>query len=168
MENKTVMELTASIVASAAAKKEMGKDEIIEMIKSVQAELKAIENPPETVVEEVPAVVEKPKNPMSSIKQNEIICLICGTGGFKTLTKHLRQVHQIEPKDYRKQFGIKAGVSLAAKAYVAKRKEIAANSNLGENLKKAREARQANIAAKKAAPVKKAAKKAQEVVVVPE
>jgi len=196
MENKTIMDLTAQIVASAAGKTEMGKDEIIAMIKEVSSELRAIENPVVEVVEVAPVVPEKPKNPMSSIKTNEVICLICGTGGFKTLTKHLRQAHQIEPKEYRKQFGIKAGVSLTAKSYVAKRKEIAANSNNNANLEKARIARQANIVAKQAAlakstkkaapakatavataPVKKAATKkapakakaqAQEVVVVPE
>lgn len=159
MDNKTIMELTAQIVASAASKKEMGKDEIIGLIREVQAELKFIENPSAVVVEEI--APEKKKNPMSSIKMNEVVCLVCGKGGFTTLTRHIKQAHGLEPKEYRKQFGLKAGTSLSAKSYVAKRKEIAAKSNLGENLKKARAAKtEAKKEAEKTIPKKTTAKPA--------
>jgi predicted transcriptional regulator len=173
MDNKTIAELTAQIVSSTAGKKEMGKDEVIAMIREVSAELKAIDNPP---VAETPAEPEPAKkiNPMRSIKAQEVICLICGKGGFKTLTRHLRSEHNIEPKEYKKQFGIPAKVSLTAKEYAEKRSAVAKANDLGAKLqagrKAAKEKKEVKLTGKKPA-AKSAPKKSTkkpEVVQVPE
>lgn len=123
MDNKTIAELTAQIVASTAGKKEMSKDEVVAMIKEVSAELKAIDNPVTEVVS--PTEPTPPVNPLSSIKKAEIVCLLCGKGGFKTLARHLRTEHNIDPKDYKKQFNIPAKTSLTAKEYAKKRSDVA-------------------------------------------
>jgi predicted transcriptional regulator len=66
--------------------------------------------------------------------------MICGKGGFKALTRHLSQTHQIKPTEYRKMFNIPKTQALMSKSYAAKRKEIAAGMDLTGNLEKARAA----------------------------
>jgi predicted transcriptional regulator len=145
MEDKTLIELTAQIVTAAASNKEMGKDELLATIKAVHAELRALQNPGAVVVEEAPQEVTI--KPMASIKKNEVVCLICGKGGFKTLARHLKS-HDITASEYKKKFGMKSSVKLVAKAYSEMRKETAKTMNLAGNLEKARAARKLNSAKK--------------------
>lgn len=139
MENKTLIELTAQIVTAAAGSKEMSKDELLSAISDVHAALKKLQNT--DLVSETTPPAEPALKPLSSIKKNEVVCLICGKGGFKTLSRHLTQVHSITASEYKKQFGIKSSVKLVAKAYSEKRKEAAKTLNLAGNLEKARAAR---------------------------
>lgn len=163
----TLTELTASIVSAHAATVEMTADELLAEIQKVHATLKALEEgvgaAPEQAVETVAAPVMSAKK---SIQKNQIVCLICGKGGFKTLTRHLKQAHDMKAPAYRKQFGLPAGTALAAKSYSESRRESALKNNLGEKLAKGREAYQAKQktaveaskakpAPKKAAPAKK-------------
>jgi hypothetical protein len=76
--------------------------------------------------------------------------MICGKTGFKTLTRHLKQAHELKPGQYRKQFNIPSSQSLTAKNYSEARRKAANENNLAANLEKARAVR----AAKNAAPAK--------------
>lgn len=158
----TLTELTASIVSAHAATVEMTQDELLVEIQKVHATLKALEEgavvSPEQPLEAEAAPVMSAKK---SIQKNQIVCLICGKGGLKTLTRHLKQVHGINPAAYRKQFGLPAGTPLAAKSYSEARREAALKNNLGEKLSKGREAYQAKqkTAATAAAKTKPAPKK---------
>lgn len=167
----TLTELTASIVSAHAATVEMTQDELLAEIQKVHATLKALEEgvvaAPEQAVETEAAPVMSAKK---SIQKNQIVCLICGKGGFKTLTRHLKKAHDMKPVDYRKQFGLPPGTSLTAKSYSEARRESALKNNLGEKLtkgrvayqaeqKKAKETPKTKPAPKKAAPVKKTVKK---------
>jgi predicted transcriptional regulator len=148
----TLLELAGDIVSAHASNKQMTSDELLLTIQKVYATLQALEagKPAESAAEEAkPALSAK-----QSIKANEIICLICGKGGMKTLTRHLKQMHDMKPGQYRKQFGIKSSQSLAAKNFSEARRKMAQERGLATNLAKAREVRAANIAAKKSAPVK--------------
>ena len=139
----TLTELTASIVSAHAATVEMTQEELLAEIQKVHAALKALEEgvaAPEQPVETEFAPVMSAKK---SIQKNQIVCLICGKGGFKTLTRHLKQAHDMKASAYRKQFGLPAGTALAAKSYSESRRESALKNNLGEKLAKGREAYQA-------------------------
>ena len=163
----TLIELTASIVSAHAATVEMSQDELLAEIQKVHATLKGLDEgvvaAPEQPIEAEAAPVMSAKK---SIQKNQIVCLICGKGGFKTLTRHLKRAHDMKASAYRKQFGLPAGTALAAKAYSESRRESALKNNLGEKLAKGREAYQAKQktatdapkakpAPKKAAPAKK-------------
>lgn len=167
----TLTELTASIVSAHAATVEMTQDELLAEIQKVHATLKALEEGV-AVAPELPVEIDAtPVMPAKkSIQKNQIICLLCGKDGFKTLTRHLKQIHNISAAAYRKQFGLPTGTPLAAKAYSESRREAALKSNLGEKLakgrvayqaeqKKAKETPKAKPALKKAAPVRKTVKK---------
>jgi predicted transcriptional regulator len=157
----TLMELVADVVSAHASSTPMSTDELLAEIQKVYGVLKQLEG---GEAGEAPAPEEqKPAlSAKQSIKKNEVVCLICGKGGMKTLTRHLSQAHEMKPGQYRKQFGIPRTQALAARDFTAKRKEIAGSMNLAANLEKARAARKANIEAKSVAAgkAKPAAKKA--------
>ena len=154
----TTLDLTAEIVMAHASSTQMTSDELFQEIQKVHALLRAIEGGSTAVVEEVkPALTIK-----HAFKKDEVICMECGKGGMKTLTRHIKQAHDLKPGQYRKQFGIPSSQSLTAKSLSEARKKMAEERGLGGVLAKAREARAAKIrekksaAAKKATPVKKA------------
>ncbi|MDY0300894.1 MAG: MucR family transcriptional regulator [Trichlorobacter sp.] len=155
--SSTLVELTASIVSSHATSAKMSQDELLSEIQNVYQTLKnlgdgttadADNNAQE---EAAPAVKISPKR---SIQKDQIICLICGKGGFKTLTRHLKQVHDMKPAAYRKKFDLPSGTPLAAKSYSESRRQAALDNKLGENLTKARQIRMEKRAAAKAEEVK--------------
>lgn len=161
----TLVELTANIVASHAAGKGMTSDDLLQEITKVFATLKQLDA--DGVVSTEPVAPEQtgPALTMKKAFQNDQVgCMICGKTGFKTLARHLKQAHNLKPREYRKMFNIPADQPLTAKNYSEARREAAASNNLAENLIKARAARAAKAAtaapkAKKAAKVPKAAKK---------
>ena len=148
-----LVELTTRIVSSHASTVELTSEELIQEIQKVYTTLKQLDTEPsvpEAVVsseKEVPAPA-----PKKSIQKDQIICLICNKGGFKTLARHLKQAHNMKPAEYRKQFGLPAGTVLAAKSYSDARRQAAIKNNLGEKLTAGRIKYQSEKSAKKAAP----------------
>jgi len=154
----SLVEVAANLVSAQASKTPMTSDELLLQITKVHSALKKLEEgqAPETAQEEEskPALTIK-----EAFKKNEIVCMICGKGGFKTLARHLSTAHGMKPGAYKKQFGIPSKQPLSAKNYSEARRLMANDRGLADNLAKARKVRMENIEAKKAAPVKKAAPK---------
>ena len=135
----TILELTSDIVSSHASTSPMSSDELVLEIQKVHAALKALETGIEVV-----SVYEKVQPAMTvkeAFKKNEVICMVCGKGKMKTLTRHLNMVHNMKPGEYRKQFGISSKQPLTAKSYSEARKKMAVERGLGDVLAKARETR---------------------------
>jgi predicted transcriptional regulator len=147
----TLIEIAGQVVAAHAASSKLTTEELLLEIDKVHAALKNLEAgiPVEGSEEAKPSLSIK-----EAFKKNEVICMICGKGGFKTLTRHLSSAHQLKPGAYKKQFGIPSGQSLSAKSSTEARRQMALDRGLGDVLAKAREARMAKIEAKKAAPAK--------------
>ncbi|QXE91930.1 MucR family transcriptional regulator [Geomonas subterranea] len=155
----TLVEIAAQIVASHASSTPMTSDQLIFEISKVHSALKNLEagEPIEGVEETKPSMSVK-----EAFKKGEVVCMLCGKGGFKTLARHLNTAHGMKPGEYKKQFGIPGKQPLAAKNYSEARRKMALDRGLADNLAKARGVRMANIEAKKAVPAKaaKAAKPA--------
>lgn len=137
----TLVELTASIVSSHAAGTEMSVDDLLQEINKVYATLKKLETggvTPEGTATGTPVMTIK-----KAFQNDQVACLICGKTGFKTLTRHLRQAHDMKPGQYRKQFNIPSSQSLTAKSYSESRRKAANKNNLAANLEKARAVRAA-------------------------
>ncbi|MBJ6799034.1 MucR family transcriptional regulator [Geomonas propionica] len=152
----TLVEIAAQLVSSHASSTPMTSDELLAEIAKVHAALKNLEagQAIEGVEETRPSVSVK-----EAFKKNEVVCLICGKGGFKTLARHLSTAHGMKPGAYKKQYGISSKQALSAKSYSEARRKMAQDRGLADNLAKAREVRMANIEAKKegvAKPVKAA------------
>ncbi len=154
----TLLELAAEIVSSHASSSPMSGDELVQEIRNVFAALQALDAGKEIAApgaeEGKPAISAK-----EAFKKNEVICMICGKGGMKTLTRHLKQAHDMKPGAYRKQFGIPRTQSLTARAFSESRRKMAQDRGLAANLAKARAVRAAKISGKKAAAGKVAKSK---------
>ncbi|TGU72249.1 MucR family transcriptional regulator [Geomonas terrae] len=153
----TLVEIAAQIVASHASSTPMTSDQLIFEISKVHNALKNLEagEPVEGLEEAKPSVSVK-----DAFKKGEVVCMLCGKGGFKTLARHLNTAHGMKPGEYKKQFGIPGKQPLAAKNYSEARRKMALDRGLADNLAKARGVRMANIEAKKSTPVKPRAAKA--------
>lgn len=147
----TLVEIAAQLVASHASSTPMTSDELLAEISKVHNALKALEagQTVEGAEEAKPTLTLK-----EAFKKNEIVCLVCGKGGFKTLARHLSTSHGMKPGAYKKQFGIPAKQALSAKSYSEARRQMANDRGLADNLAKAREVRMSNIEAKKGAAAK--------------
>jgi len=153
----TLVEIAGQVVAAHAASSNLTTDELILEISKVHAALKALESGQvvEGSEEAKPTMTVK-----EAFKKNEVVCMVCGKGGFKTLARHLSTAHQMIPREYKKQFGIPSKQALSAKSYSEARRKMAQDRGLADNLAKAREVRMGNIAAKAAVTAKTAPAKA--------
>ena len=149
----TLIERATHLGAVQASRSPMHLDDMLAEVNKVHAALKKLEA---GEAAESPAEVKPALTIKEAFRKNEIICMICGKGGFKTLSRHLGTTHEMKPAAYKKQFGIKSTQSLSAKSYSETRRAMALDKGLANNLAKAREVRMANSEAKKAAPVKSA------------
>lgn len=149
----TLVEIAAQIVASHASNTPMTSDQLIFEIGKVHAALKNLEagEPAEGSEEVKTSLTVK-----EAFKKGEVVCMLCGKGGFKTLARHLNTAHGMKPGEYKKQFGIPGKQPLAAKNYSDARRKMALDRGLADNLAKARGVRMANIEAKKVVPAKPA------------
>ncbi len=157
----TLVELTASIVSSHAAGTEMSSDDLIQEINKVYATLKKLDAD-NVIIEGVSAAGVPAMSLKKAFHNDHVSCLICGKTGFKTLTRHLRQAHDLKPGQYRKQFNIPSSQSLTAKSYSESRRKAASKNNLAANLEKARAVKAAKkTAAPRAEVVKPSIKPAK-------
>jgi predicted transcriptional regulator len=152
----TLVELAAEIVSSHASNSPLSTEQLLSEIQKVYAALQALESGAETPAAEAPKAAITVKD---AFKKNEVVCMICSKGGFKTLTRHLKTAHDMKPGAYRKQFGIARTQPLAARSFSESRRQMAQDRGLGDVLAKAREKRAANLQLKHEAaahPVKPA------------
>jgi len=154
----TLVEIAAQLVAAHVSNTPMTSDELIAEIAKVHTSLKNLEagQSIEGAEEEKPTISLK-----EAFRKNEVVCMVCGKGGFKTLARHLSTAHDLKPGAYKKQFGIKSSQPLSAKSYSEARRKMAQDRGLADNLARAREVRMGNIEAKKTAAAAKPAKPAK-------
>ena len=144
----TILEMAAEIVAAHASTTNMTKEELVLELTDVYNTLNNLEKGDVVSVaapeEQGPAVTRK-----KAFGKDKIFCMICGKG-MKTLSRHLKTSHDMSASEYRKQFDIPRSQSLASKSYSEKRRQMAIDRGLGENLAKARAARGKGKGKKKA------------------
>jgi predicted transcriptional regulator len=141
--DSNLIELAADIVIAHASTTEMTSDELNNEIRTVYATLKGLEQGESQGAPGVPAMTVK-----QAFKKDQVACMICGKTGLITLKRHLTTAHDMKPGQYRKQFSIPKDQPLAAKDYVEKRRQMALDKGLGENLAKARAAKKPKAKAK--------------------
>jgi predicted transcriptional regulator len=150
---KTILELVTEIVSAHASNTTMTTEQLVQELQTVHNALKNLESGQAVeAAAEQPAEEQKPALTIKqAFKKDEIICMVCGKGGFKTLKKHLATTHQLTPGQYRKQFGIKSSQKLAARSFSEARRKAAEERGMTDILAKARETRMANLKAAKPA-----------------
>ena len=157
----SLIQLTADIVSSHATATSMSSDDLIQEIGKVFSLLKQLEA--QGSIEGGEAAAEPVITFKQAFKKDQVVCMICGKGGFKTLTRHLGKAHDLKPGQYRKQFNIPSSQALTAKNYSESRRQAANENNLAANLEKARAVRAAKKDTAKPQKAKAAAKPAKAV-----
>jgi len=140
-----LIQVAATLVTSQASLAPMSIDQIISEISKVHRSLVDLESGKQiNALDEV-----KPRSNKECFLKSEVICMVCGKKGFKTLGRHLSTAHSMKPAEYRKQFGIPRTQALTSKTYSQARRKSALERGLGDNLARARAIRRANIELKK-------------------
>lgn len=132
-----LLQMAKDLVEAQATSRSMSTEEVVVSLTEIHKALKGLASGEEAaaVDENAPAVTRK-----KAFGRDKVFCMICGEG-MKTLARHLRTKHEITPSDYRKQFDIPRSQPLAAKNYSEKRRQMAVDRGLADNLAKARAAR---------------------------
>jgi predicted transcriptional regulator len=142
----SLIEVATNLVTSQVSKVPMSIDQILSEINKVYNALTNLESG------QIVAPIESKQMDNKDYFQNkEIICMVCGKKGFKTLGRHIATAHTMTASMYRKQFGIPRTQPLTAKNYSKARRKTAQDRGLGDNLAKARQVRMANLELKKQA-----------------
>lgn len=152
----TLVEMAGRLVAAHAAKNALSTDQLLQELGRVHAALKGLQGVPQGGGEAAPVLTVK-----EAFKRDEVVCLVCGRGGFQSLGRHLGIAHQIKPDAYRRRFGISAEQSLTSQAFFEKRQRFALDFGYAENLAKARAVRMAKLKLKKECSVKSAPARAR-------
>jgi predicted transcriptional regulator len=126
----TLAELTAQIVGAYVSHHQVGAGDMSSLITAVGAQLAVLsQDPAEEEAKPEPAVPIK-----RSVRQDAIVCLICGKRQ-KLLKRHLAVHHALEPDDYRAMFNLHADYPLVAPGYAAIRSAMATKNGLGRKPK---------------------------------
>lgn len=127
----TLVDLTAKVVAAYVSENVVPVADLPVLINDVHKALRDARAPAQPTAEApTPAVPVK-----KSVKKDEVICLECGRG-FKSLKRHLRTHHGIDPADYRAKWGLDASYPMVAPAYAEQRAALAREMGLGQKPRK--------------------------------
>jgi len=142
----TLLEMTAEIVKAHAGASKLTSEELLGDLEKVYAALQGLcsVRPMGTEEKPHPALTIK-----QAFKEDEVVCMVCGKGGMKALSRHLNSIHDLKPSAYRKQFGIQRTQALTATSFTESRRAMALERGLADNLIKAREVRASNMKAAK-------------------
>jgi len=143
----TLLEMTAEIVKAHASASKMTSEEILRDLKMVYTALQRLGAAQSVGFEERAHAALTVKQ---AFKKDEVICMVCGQAGMKTLTRHLKSSHDLEPSAYRQQFGIPYNQSLSSRDFTEFRRAMALERGLADYLAKARQVKAANMQARNA------------------
>ncbi len=125
---KSVIDLTASIVAAYVGNNPTPASEVPALIGQIHAALQRISGGRVEVAAE-------PAKPAVSLKKSMtadyLICLEDGKR-FKSLKRHLRTQYSITPEQYREKWGLPPDYPMVAPNYAVARSQLAKKMGLGQ------------------------------------
>jgi predicted transcriptional regulator len=125
MEQDSLVELTAEIVAAYVSNNRTGKDDIAALIGTIYTALER------TAVGEPEPEPLTPAAPIQrSVTPDFIVCLEDGKR-FKSLKRHLK-THDMSPAEYRTKWGLPADYPMVAPNYAQARSDLARQMGLGQ------------------------------------
>ncbi len=123
-----LLRMTAKIVASYVGNNSLSADQVPEIVRTVSAALKQIEQGDNGQDK----AAGKPAVPIRrSITSDYIICLEDGRK-LKMLKRHLRTTFGMTPDEYRARWGLPADYPMVAPNYAKRRSEFAKKIGLGQ------------------------------------
>lgn len=127
---KTLVEMSAEIVAAQASYRNLSPEEIAESLRKVFATLQQVQQQSENGTEFEESL---PRDPQASIQRNQVICLECGKS-FKLLSNRHLALHGLTPREYKQKHGIRMTQALSARTLSARRRKLAKELGMGKQL----------------------------------
>jgi predicted transcriptional regulator len=126
---KSLVEMSAEIVAAQASHAPLDPEEIAESLRKVFHTLQEVQQlDSSTEVEE-----KATRDPQSSIQRNHVVCLECHKT-FKLLSNRHLALHGLTPRTYKKKHGIRMTQALSARTLSARRRKVAKDLGMGKQL----------------------------------
>jgi predicted transcriptional regulator len=127
--SKSLVEMSADIVAAQASHRALSPEEIAESLRRTFQTLKEIQQLGNgSEFEEVVS-----RDPQSSIQRNQVLCLECGKA-FKLLSNRHLALHGLTPRAYKQKHGIRMTQALSARTLSARRRKLAKDLGMGKQL----------------------------------
>ncbi|MGR3465447.1 MucR family transcriptional regulator [Limimaricola sp.] len=125
-------ELLSTIVASYAARPDVGSDDIVALVAKLRRELGLEEDDAAPTRAEPPVAGGlTPALPVSrAVTPDKVFCLCCGKG-FKMLKRHLGAEHGMTEAEYRAAFGLPEEMPLVAPSYSQRKANYARKVGFG-------------------------------------
>jgi MucR family transcriptional regulator, transcriptional regulator of exopolysaccharide biosynthesis len=131
-DREEILRMTAEITSAYASNNEVGKDDLIDVIKSVYQSLSTLDVEAEIDRSSlVPAVPIK-----KSIQNDYIVCLEDGKK-LKMLKRYLRSNYNMTPEEYRTKWQLPVDYPVVAPSYAKRRSDFAKEFGLGRKRKSA-------------------------------
>ncbi|MGQ0588119.1 MAG: MucR family transcriptional regulator [Sphingosinicella sp.] len=133
MDRFELIALTADIVTSHVANNSVAISDVPMLVATVHAALSGLGNDQQVKEKREPMVSVR-----SSVKPDSLTCLMCGKKQ-KLLRRHLAHAHDMNPDEYREEFGLAASYPMVAPAYSEVRQALAKKYGLGRKSQAASE-----------------------------
>lgn len=122
----TLLRMTAEVAAAYVSKNPLPAGELTNVIRTIYASLRSLEDPGAG-----PVTSQKPMVPIKkSVTPDYIICLEDGKK-LKMLKRHLRTAYRTTPDEYRAKWGLPADYPMVAPNYAQQRSAFAKRIGLG-------------------------------------
>lgn len=127
--SKSLVEMSAEIVAAQASHRALSPEEIAESLRRTFQTLKEIQQLGNgSDFEEAVS-----RDPQASIQRNQVLCLECGKA-FKLLSNRHLALHSLTPRAYKQKHGIRMTQALSARTLSARRRKLAKDLGMGKQL----------------------------------
>jgi predicted transcriptional regulator len=127
--SKSLVEMSAEIVAAQASHRALTPEEIADSLRRTFQTLKEIQQLGNGA--EFEEAVSR--DPQSSIQRNQVMCLECGKS-FKLLSNRHLALHGLTPRAYKQKHGIRMTQALSARTLSARRRKLAKDLGMGKQL----------------------------------
>jgi predicted transcriptional regulator len=127
--SKSLVEMSAEIVAAQASHTPLAPEEIAESLRKIFVTLKDIQTRGNGL--ELEEAVSR--DPQSSIQRNQVVCLECGKA-FKLLSNRHLALHSLTPREYKQKHGIRMTQALSARTLSTRRRKLAKELGMGKQL----------------------------------
>jgi predicted transcriptional regulator len=127
---RSILDLTAEIVAAHVGHNEVSADRLPALIRGVHRTLAGLTTGPATTT----AAPDKPQPAVPvkrSVFDDYIVCLEDGKK-LKMLKRHLQTTYNMTPDDYRTRWGLPADYPMVALSYARHRSTVAKSQGLGQ------------------------------------
>jgi predicted transcriptional regulator len=131
-EKEEILRMTAEIASAYVSNNEIGKSELVDVIKSVYSSLANLDQRSDPDFGPLKPAVP----PKKSVQNDYIVCLEDGKK-LKMLKRYLRSNYDMTPEEYRAKWNLPPDYPMVAPSYAKRRSDFAKEFGLGRKKKSA-------------------------------